>query len=528
MKRWPPEMPKRGTAEQAAFTRRAFLGAVSSAALAAPFASAASFLDPGPAQNVNPRMLPSADQLWASLEALNQGGVPRFTGNEAHRKLVDMLHDQMQQAGLEVVRDSYTFPRWEVRKWSLTGLAASGKTFDLPTTFYYPHSGQTDSAGVTADVVYAGRIASDGSSKPDASVDMKGKIAFVEYEIVPTDYNTWYRPWGFYPSAVTIPPHADGLGSYPHDGWSLKPYKDAGAVGVVFAWTNVSDEQATGQNWPFGQPLQEIPALLVGRDTGAKIRTLSGEGGKLRLRLEADVFPGSGTDSIVATLPGASRDEILIVHTHTDGPNAVQENGGVALVALAQYFAKIPAADRKRTVVFSLITGHDNSAYLPGKQGSFLDRHPDLVKKAVAAVTIEHIGCRDWRDNPEHTHYIGGNDNEMSYAMTHHRQLATLEIDSITGTADRRVAIVEPLPTARYLGIGGSLAATGMPTLGYFGAPSYLNIVAPDGCMSKLDKARARGQLEAYARLLHRLDVVDKSELPWLPPAPRRSGAASG
>jgi hypothetical protein len=511
-------------------TRRTFMGAVSSAALSVlmPRGVAASFPGSTSTAPINPRLLSSPDELWNSLEALNQGGVPRFTGNDAHRKLVDMLHDDMQNAGLDVVRDSYIFPRWQVRKWSLTGLPASGGSSDLPTTFYYPHSGQTDPAGVTASVAYVGKISSDGSSKPDLSSDLKGKIVFVDYEIVPTDYNTWYKPWNFYPSTVTIPPQADGLGSYPHDGWSLKQYKDAGAVGVVFGWTNVSDEQATGQNWPFGQPLQGIPALLVGREVGSKIRHLAQEGGQLRLTLEADVFQNSGTDSLVATLPGATRDEVLIVHTHTDGPNAIQENGGVPLVALAKYFAKLPASRRKRTLVFSLITGHDNSAYLPGKQGSFIDRHPDLVKNAVAALTIEHIGCRDYHDDPQHTRYVQGRQDEMSYAMTHHQQLATLELDSVSGTADRRVAIVEPLPTARYLGIGGSLAATGMPTLGYFGAPSYLNIVAPDGCISKLDKTRAHGQLEAYARLLHKLDVVDKSDLKWLPPTPRRAGASSG
>jgi hypothetical protein len=67
-----------------------------------------------------------------------------------------------------------------------------------------------------------------------------------------------------------------------------------------------------------------------------------------------------------------------------------------------------------------------------------------------------------------------------------------------------------------------------MPTLGYFGAPSYLNVVAPDGCMSKLDKSRAHGQLTEYAELLHKLDQVDKTALPWLPASPRRSGASSG
>jgi hypothetical protein len=67
----------------------------------------------------NPRLLPSADEIWASMEAMNQGGVPRFTGNDAHRKFVDMLESDMKRAGLQTARDSYTFPRWEAKKWSL-------------------------------------------------------------------------------------------------------------------------------------------------------------------------------------------------------------------------------------------------------------------------------------------------------------------------------------------------------------------------------------------------------------------------
>jgi hypothetical protein len=511
-------------------TRRQFVGVASSAALSTlvlPGAFAARLPAGGSAEAFKPHLLQPADTIWASLEAMNQNGAPRFTGNDAHRRSIDMYHSGLQEAGLDVARDSYTFPRWEVRKWSLSATPAGGSRMDLPVTFYYPHSGQTGPEGVTGTLACVGKIASDGSSKPDLSGDLTGKILLVDYEIVATNYNDWYRTWGFYPSDTTIPQKADGFGSYPHSGWSLADYKKAGAIGVIFSWTNVSDEQATGQNWPFGQPLQDIPALFVGRDTGAKIRQLASGGGAATLTLEADVFPNAGTDSLIATLPGASNDEVLIVHTHTDGPNAIQENGGVALVALAKYFSKIPQSSRKRTLVFSLISGHDNNAYLPGKQGGFIERHPDVLKKAVAAVSIEHVGCNEWHDDESHMRYAANGKPELSYAITHHETLAKLDLESMPGTTERRVAVVEPTPVGRYLGIGGSLASTGMPTLGYFGAPSYLNTVAADGCISRLSRERVYGQITTYAKLLHKLDVVSASDLKWLP-AVHRSGAASG
>jgi hypothetical protein len=290
----------------------------------------------------------------------------------------------------------------------------------------------------------------------------------------------------------------------------------------------VSDEQATGQNWPFGQAQQELPALLVGKETGAKLRQLAAQGATATLALEADIFPNAGTDSLIATLPGASTDEALIVYTHSDGPNAIQENGGVPIVALAKYFSKVPQGSRKRTLVFCLVTGHDVGAYVPGKQGSLIERHPDIVKKGVAAVTIEHLGCREWRDDESHTRYTATGKEELGYAQTHHQALATLELECAVGTAEQRVAVVEPTPKGRYLGIGGSLANTGMPTLGFFGGPSYLNKVAPDGCMSKLSKSLMYGQITAFAKLIHRLDVTPASDLKWLPAAAGRSGASNG
>ncbi|MGC2162736.1 MAG: hypothetical protein WA634_12555, partial [Silvibacterium sp.] len=90
-----------------------------------------------------------------------------------------------------------------------------------------------------------------------------------------------------------------------------------------------------------------------------------------------------------------------------------------------------------------------------------------------------------------------------------------------------RAAVVEPNPKVRFLGLGGALAATGMPTLGYFPGPNYLNIVAPDGCMSKLSKTLMHDQVTSFAKLLHQLDTISPSELKWLPPSPRMPRASS-
>src|SRR5207244_2496691 len=121
----------------------------------------------------------------------------------------------------------------------------------------------------------------------------------------------------------------------------LTPFQKAGAVAVILAWTDISDANAADQYTPFSRPPQNIPGLYVGRDTGARLRALAGAGAKATVVLEADVFPDSPTDTLIATLPGASADEIIVVNTHTDGPNATEENGALGILALMKYFAKI-------------------------------------------------------------------------------------------------------------------------------------------------------------------------------------------
>jgi ribosomal protein S12 len=225
---------------------------------------------------------------------------------------------------------------------------------------------------------------------------------------------------------------------------------------------------------------------------------------------------------VLGTLPGTSEDEVMIITTHTDGPNVVQENAGVGLVALARYFSRLPKSSRRRTLVFALTTGHDTGAYVPNTQG-IVDRHPEMIKKTVASVAVEHLGCREWRDTPDLQYHATGN-NELTYAMTNHKPLADVMLQSAQGTTERRVAAVAPLPPkGRYLGVGGALARTGMPTLGFYASPTYLNIVAPDGCISKLSQPLMYGQIQALAKVVHRIDEISASEIPWLPPTPGRT-----
>ena len=124
---------------------------------------------------------------------------------------------------------------------------------------------------------------------------------------------------------------------------NLDQFKSAGAAGVILAWTDVSDENAEGQYAPFGHKFADCPTLWVGRRTGEELKSIAASGASATLTLQANIYPDTPTDTLYGILPGAS-DEMVLVHTHSDGPNACEENGGIGVVALAKYLSISPKA----------------------------------------------------------------------------------------------------------------------------------------------------------------------------------------
>ena len=458
-------------------------------------------------EGFRPSLLPSIDEVWGWQVSMNNLG-PKYTGNDAHRQFVEFLATNLQSLGLELSRDRYTLPRWDARAWGITVNPREGRGFDVPVTSYYPYSGQTGRDGVTGELAYAGTVPSDGSRQADLS-GANGKIVFLDYPLAPRHYEEWFKPWGFYTPDTTLGPVVSAIIGVAAP--QLDAFKKAGARGVILGWTNISDAHAADQYVPFGRALQDMPTVWVGRDAGARLRTLVGSGASVRLTLDAQIFPDTPTDTVIATLPGTSSDEVLIVNTHTDGPNALEENGGVGVLALAKYFSKIPKSSRKRTIVFVLTTGHFAGVYVPSIRG-IVEQHPDLIKKAVGALTVEHLGCREWFDDASMKYGPTGKD-EVSHAITDFEPTAKVMLDSLPGTADRRVAVVKPTPKGRWMGEGGALSKAGVPTIGYIPAPTYLCMASKDGCISKLSRTLLHGQIEALAKVVHKMDAMTATSL---------------
>lgn len=79
---------------------------------------------------------------------------------------------------------------------------------------------------------------------------------------------------------------------------------------------------------------------------------------------------------------------------HTDGPNSIEDNGPVAILAMASCLP--PRSERPRTVRFVLSGGHFVGSL--GLQSYVLAHTAELTKNALAVVEIEHLGARAWTE----------------------------------------------------------------------------------------------------------------------------------
>jgi hypothetical protein len=306
----------------------------------------------------------------------------------------------------------------------------------------------------------------------------------------------------------------------------------AGVLGVILGWQGVSNGNAAGQYNPFtvgyssspassqrgSNPSQTkggIPALWVTEDVGTLIKTqIAGKAVSATLHLDADIRQVS-TSTVWGILPGANfgkaNDEFLICNTHSDGPNIAEENGGIGVFNVAQYFARVPLHERPKSMVFMAATGHFGHGLLSSGR-DWITQHPQIVNKTAGCMTIEHFGCNEWSDLQRGANLVFEPTGkplqsmvivtdpafQKSTAGPADPTLLAIFNASIAGTFDRTAAV----SGGPFLGEGGGFHTIGIPTIGFIPQPQYLCAVAPDGEISKLNSNLFHDQVELTVKCL--------------------------
>lgn len=331
---------------------------------------------------MNWRLLPS-EQAYASIDGKHlkqyvndQAAVSRryheqghqfwgrIIGTEADAENTRWLLEKFRQAGLSDVHEqSFDLPpQWMPQSWSVAA-SAGGKTLPLETAqpTYLTEATPADGLDLeTVDAAFAGEGDLEGR-------DLRGKAVF------------------FY-STDTMSRHSTVQGG------AIKRIADRGAAAIFV--TLLIPGNLRLQFYPVGV---KIPTFALGFEDGMAVKEMIGRsrGGAaphVKIRLDVKMVPNLKTATIWGTLPGATDENIVIV-AHRDGWfEGANDNGtGVAtLIGLAEYFAKIPKEQRRRTITFLGTSGHHDNAAM---SGHWLADHKDTFSKTALLINSEHTAA---------------------------------------------------------------------------------------------------------------------------------------
>lgn len=210
--------------------------------------------------------------------------------------------------------------------------------------------------------------------------------------------------------------------------------------------------------------------------------------------------------------------ENVIVNTHTDGTNCVEENGPIALLELMK---NMVGQSLERNHIFVFTTGHFRlPVFKDIRTGSFqsasrwMAMHRNLWdgkkghEKCIANLTIEHLGCKEWRDIDGEYKYTGKPEVEIVY--TGNKYMDNLYLETVK---DRKTVRTMTLRghNALHFGEGQNFFTMGIPEISLVPAPYYLCVASESHEMEKFDPELMAEQTETFAKLIEKIEKTNSA-----------------
>jgi hypothetical protein len=331
---------------------------------------------------------PEAVQMLDTIRRIVGFGTRR-PGYPQSLQVENWLESTFRELGLrEVRREPVPVNCWEPSATSLV-LPAAG--LELPC-FPVPYTAWTSTGGIEAPLAFLG----EGAPGDFERGDVRGRIAVLEIRFADLTGAALKK------GAFFIRDAGDSIPDGPLHAanWLIRNFpayyeaQKRGAAGLIGL---LVDAPVDGCDFyvPYDGHLKGLPAVWVGREHAAAMRTLAQAGAPARLTsLGANRVVDS--HNVVGVLPGTggradAPNENIIITCHHDAPfaSAVEDASGLSvLLGLARQFATARTRLR-RDLVFVASSGHFH-----GGIGNrvFVERHADgLLQRTVAAFGVEHI-----------------------------------------------------------------------------------------------------------------------------------------
>lgn len=422
----------------------------------------------------------------------------RATGSPAHEGYIDVLHDRLRRAGVQDLRfEGVPHRRWLAGTWSLH---VGGHR--VPTASYIPYSGGTPPEGVSGPLVEV------DPSQPIAPRVLRGKIALFFLPMPSLTFAEFgalaYK--SFDPAAIEKP-----NGTYSR-AWlaistlitmleTLVRAEPSACICVL----DLPADAAHGAYYPYDGKIRPAPGVFVDRGTGLSLRGQAQAGAHAHLVLRSEIKQVR-TRNLLGLIPGASP-ELVLLHSHTDGPNAIEDNGPGAIVAISQYLTRLPRSSLRRSVMVLLTTGH-----FAGGAGvvAFVNRHKHTtLRRTAAALTLEHLGAREWNPQPGGHSRLTGHLEPGTLFTPESSALVNTSYAALVRAGDDPSSVLRPFTPASGSPDGHGWPAEGtqlwtmghLPTANYITGPTYLlNWGIPT--LDKLDVRRMRGEAMSFTEML--------------------------
>ena len=433
----------------------------------------------------------SPELLQQEVEKMNSFGV-RLTGTKAQRNFIKYLKSQIHDMGIETFSDPSRFMRWEETNKKLV-IKDLDEEFEVPISSAFPYSGRTPAEGVTAQMTLV-------KEKHIGYLNATDKIAVVEVDeldFLPSEIAFNERERSI-PEGLRLPSHYNGpvataFVNFPF----LKMAKLAGAKGVICIWKGINDDCIEGQYLPFILDYQGIPAVWVNSKNGQKVIEKAEKGAFATLTLEGIIDEYAKTESFWCVLDGEEEGESVIINTHTDGTNCIEENGPIAMLAMIKYLKDKPL---KRTHIFVFVTGHfrlpnfknidgggvqATSKWLTAHRSHWDGKEGHL--KAVAGLSVEHLGCKMWKT-----------DENGEYRLEDRKKVYTLTLRG---------------HNLLHFGEGQPLFNCGIPEIALVTAPDCLCVISDNHEMDKFDAELMYEQTISFIKMALMIDSLTAQEI---------------